>query len=354
MDALAGGLASVVIEGYAGLVESIDEDCLTDILLKVAGAPKLSKSSTFKVTTTSAPMLWRIARTCVVFRDISAVLAPPPLAPQAKLLAMHSVLMPAIVATTHLWPVAHLLEMDRVVSKMDIVRYITDRADVMWCEAGPYKRVLSGGTDAIEKRVRKKRSNVSRADLVAAYSAFVETTVLDTEGTFRQAGFMHRSSARLLARATMHALIKHAIEERLDANLDERIHHVKGMMAIAKRLDPTISEEEEQNSLCDAGFDFCIEYIEKARARGNGWTKWPSGAFKFLLTRLKRHGLVTSLENYRNWRSLTVNAANPRLAFQLDASKGTHWLAVPANAARAKETLERNLEFVNLEIPQVF
>ena len=216
MEALTNGVASVVLEEPVGLLELIAEDVLPGILCMVAGAPSIFTSSKF--TATTAPILWRISRTCVMFRRLISELVPPALASQAKLFAMQGVLMPAIVTTTHVWPIAYLSapESDQLVSKMDIVRYIIERADPLWCEAGPYNRVLNGGIDAIEKRVRKKRSKVSRTDIVAAYSAFIETTPLDVKSIFTQAGFMHPSSARLLARATLHALVKHAIDERLD------------------------------------------------------------------------------------------------------------------------------------------
>ena len=74
------------------------------------------------------------------------------------------------------------------------------------------------------------------------------------------------------------------------------------------------------------------------------------GFFSGMLHVLKIKSLVKDKDAYRAWRS-TIGAEHPLIAFRVDATKGSRWLAIPGNAEKVAEETARKLRKAENEAP---
>ena len=76
------------------------------------------------------------------------------------------------------------------------------------------------------------------------------------------------------------------------------------------------------------------------------------GFFREALRALKRHAVVKNSATFAEWRSTTLAADHPLIAFRPDpATKGSRWLAVPGNKEKAAAATARKLESAEGEVP---
>ena len=67
-------------------------------------------------------------------------------------------------------------------------------------------------------------------------------------------------------------------------------------------------------------------------------------------SRSSRPARSDGADAYRAWRS-TIGAEHPIIAFRVDPSKGSRWLAIPGNAEKVAEETARKLEKAENEVP---
>ena len=366
MDALAAQLSGLATSPPPSLVEALDDDALRAIFSSCAGLPAVGFTT---ASPAAAVKLMRLAPVCRGFAQMAHVLVPKDVATEAKLQQMTLHLVGFFDLKDVAPWTAEMVVDDGYASMMEIAGWMAVNIDESWAQTNRIGRLLlndregCGGLEKVRKRIKMAPSNkgaVGRDELAAAYASLLETKeFFNAVRVLRRGGFVTAGCAGLLSAAVLRTVLKVAVKHVSLMFADTRddvgnaagrtsaaapiISRMEGQLSAVRAVDVDelgVSEATVERALLD---ELLREALDGGRERG---------FFREALRALKRHAVVKNSATFAEWRSTTLAADHPLIAFRPDpATKGSRWLAVPGNKEKAAAATARKLESAEGEVP---
>ena len=347
MESLAADFAALATSSPS-LVETCDDDALRLILWKVSG--ERGKPKVGFIDDDAACALLRLAPVCRGFAQIVRSFVPEDKQAELKQMQMLISLDEAFRASVEMpWTAETVLH----VSTMDVARYLAEEA-TRSCETRPLpawlgtrvgQLLLSGGIDKLRERIKRapsKKGRIEFEEITAAYTLLIETKresglLFDAEKALRRRGFV-QSQCRGMCAQLLRTLLLNRTSVHTCLNIVAREKDQLSRLRALEVDEFGASEASVEHALLD-------ELLRKTLV-----TYIDTSLFSQMLHVLKIKGIVKDKDAYRAWRS-TIGAEHPLIAFHVDPSKGSRWLAIPGNAEKVAEETARKLRKAENEVP---